>query len=63
MPGRVVLSNPQLDKPKSSLMIFNNKIYFRHEEIRPAPFVLIDPETLKEIKSELVFDEKEEKTI
>lgn len=63
MAGRVVLSNPEFDKPKSSLMIYNQKIYLRHEEIKPAPFVIIDPETLKEIKTELIFDEKDEKTI
>jgi hypothetical protein len=61
--GRVVLSNPDFDKPKSSLMIYNHKIYLRHEEIKPAPFIIIDPETLKEIKFELNFDDKEEKTI
>ena len=44
-------------------MIYNQKIYLRHEEIKPAPFIIIDPETLKEIKFELNFDEKEDKTI
>ena len=44
-------------------MIYNQKIYLRHEEIKPAPFIIIDPETLKEIKTELKFDEKEDKTI
>ena len=44
-------------------MIYNQKIYLRHEEIKPSPFIIIDPETLKEIKFELNFDEKEDKTI
>ena len=63
MAGRVILINPEFVKSKSSLMIYNQKIYLRHEEIKPAPFIIIDPETLKEIKTELKFDEKEDKTI
>ena len=42
MPGRVVAMNPELDKPNASLMVLDGKLYLRHADIKPAPFVVID---------------------
>ena len=42
MPGRVVAMNPELDKPDASLMVLDGKLYLRHGDIKPAPFVIID---------------------
>ena len=50
MAGRIIKANPEFDKQKSSFMILNDRIYLRYEDIKPAPFVQIDLETLKEIK-------------
>jgi hypothetical protein len=46
MPGRVIEVNKDLGKEKASLMLLNGQLYMRHEDIKPAPFVLIDKNTL-----------------
>jgi hypothetical protein len=42
-------------------MLLDGKLYFRHVDIKPAPFVLIDRDTLEEVKldEELKFEPKE----
>jgi len=61
MPGRIMARNSELDKAKGSLMLLDGKLYFRHEGIKPAPFVLVDRDTLEEVKMdpELKFEPKE----
>jgi len=61
MPGRVEAVNPEFDKPNGSLMLYKGKLYLRHEELKPAPFLTIDPETLQEVKMEpeLKFEAKD----
>jgi hypothetical protein len=42
-------------------MLLNGQLYMRHEDIKPAPFVLIDKNTLQEVKMEpeINFEPKE----
>lgn len=46
MPGRVVAVNAELNKPSASLMLLGGQLYLRHADIKPAPFMIIDKETL-----------------
>jgi hypothetical protein len=64
MPGRVVAVNAELDKPSASLMLLKGQLYLRHADIKPAPFMIIDKETLQEVKQEpeLKFEPEEGKT-
>jgi len=63
-PGTVIAVNSELDGDKASMMLFGGKLYMRHEGIKPAGFMIIDKETLLEIKQEpeLNFDPKEGQT-
>lgn len=38
-------------------MVLNDKLYYRYEEIKPAPFAEINKETLKVVKNEIKFEE------
>ena len=59
MPGRIVAVNKELDK-EGTIMLFEGKIYMRSPDFKPAPFVTIECETLKEVKiePELKFDDQ-----
>ena len=61
MPGRIMARNSELSSDRGSLMLLDGKLYFRHPGIKPAPFVLIDRDTLEEVKldEELKFEPKE----
>ena len=60
-PGNIVAANKDLNGDRSSMMLLNGKIYLRHTDAKPAPFEIIDAETLKVIKSEpeVNYDPKE----
>jgi hypothetical protein len=60
-PGKIVAANKDLNGDRSSMMLLNGKIYLRHTDAKPAPFEIIDAETLKVIKSEpeVNYDPKE----
>jgi hypothetical protein len=52
MPGRIEVINSEAFKDidevsDSSLLLMNDKLYLRHSGIKPAPFCLVDKETLK----------------
>lgn len=66
MPGQIEAFNADFAKSDSSMMIFDGKIFIRYKELKdrspPVPFVMVDKNTLKEIKMdpELKFEPKEE---
>jgi len=64
MPVTVVAVNKDLDKPNASLMLLGGKLYLRHSDIKPVPFVIINKETLEEVKQEpeLKYEPKEGET-
>jgi len=64
MPGSLLLANKTFNHPLMSLMYFDGKLYLRSETIKPAPFVMIDPDTLEEIKlpEHLKFEPQEGET-
>lgn len=41
------------------MMYLNGKLYFRCSDIKPKPFVLINPETLEELKDEFELEKEE----
>jgi len=65
--GSLVLANVNetYDSSTMSLMYLEGKLYLRSDAIKPAPFVMIDPETLEEIKmsEDLKFEPKEGETM
>lgn len=64
MAGRVESINPDFAKSKASMMLFEDKLYLRYEDLKPAPFVTVDKETLQVVKMdpELKFEPKEGET-
>jgi hypothetical protein len=52
MTGRILAFNPDFAKSDASMMLYKDELYIRHSELKPAPFVKVDKNTLKEIKSE-----------
>ena len=40
------------------MVFMNGKIYFRSEEMKPKPFVTIDPDTLEEMKEEFELEKE-----
>lgn len=52
MAGRLIEDNKDYEKPDASMMMFDGKLYIRHKELAPAPFVIVDPVTLQEIKQD-----------
>lgn len=42
-----------------SLLFLNNKLILRSEEMKPRPFVFVDPMTLEEEKEEVDLVDKE----
>jgi len=63
MPGKIVAMNSSLKPSMHSMMLFKGKIYLRHEDIKPAPFVNINRYSLQveKLDPELKFDEEESK--
>jgi hypothetical protein len=59
MPGKIMAVNKELDK-EGTIMLFEGKIHMRSQDFKPAPFVTIECETLKEVKiePELKFDDQ-----
>ena len=45
MPGRIVVINKDLDK-EGTILLYEGKIYMRSEDFKPAPFKIINCETL-----------------
>jgi hypothetical protein len=37
----------------------NNKLYVRSDSIKPAPFVIVNPNTLEEVKEEFELDKED----
>lgn len=61
MAGKIEAFNADFAKSDASMMLFNDQLYIRHKDLAPAPFVIVDKNTLKEIKQEpeLKFEPKE----
>jgi hypothetical protein len=64
-PGRIIAVNAEFDKNLASMMQLEDKIYIRHSEIKPAPFTVIDKNTLQEVKidPEIKFETNQTQTI
>lgn len=50
MKGMIEAFNPDFAKTDASMMLFDDKLYIRYKDLAPAPFVIVDKHTLKEIK-------------
>lgn len=63
MPGKIVAINSSLKPSLHSLMLLKGKLYVRHQDLKPAPFVNINRFTLEieKLDPELKFDENEVK--
>lgn len=47
MAGKIIEDNKEFEKPECSMMMFDGKLFIRHKELAPAPFVMVDPKTLQ----------------
>jgi hypothetical protein len=61
MAGTIEGFNADFAKSDASMMLYNDQLYIRHSDLAPAPFVIVDKYSLKEIKQEpeLKFEPKE----
>jgi hypothetical protein len=61
MVGKIEGFNPEFAKEEASMMLFKGKLYIRYKELAPAPFVMVDTNTLKKIEMDpaLKFEPKE----
>jgi len=60
MIGKVYKHKPDFRSGQiSSMVCFNGKLYFRCEETKPKPFVVVDTETLEELKVEFELEKEE----
>lgn len=50
MAGKIIEDNKDFEKQEASMMLFDGKLYIRHKDLAPAPFVIVDTNTLQEIK-------------
>ena len=63
MPGKIIVMNPSIKPSMHSMMLFRGKIYLRHQDLKPAPFVNVNKYTLEieKLDPELKFEDEESK--
>lgn len=52
MPGKILAFNSEFAKSDASMMLYDDKLHIRYKDLAPSPFVIVDKNTLKEIKPE-----------
>ena len=52
MAGQIDGFNPDFAKEQASMMMLDDKLYIRYKDLAPKPFIIVDKNTLKEIKQD-----------